>query len=139
MPDISLDPRIQRADLEASPASSGLAQNEEWETFAIFHQDKRGSAHEFVGIVHAPDPELALLFAKEQFGRRKKTVNLWAVRSTDIFTFQHEDDDMFSTIPDKNYREASGYPVRKRINKYLDELKDLAKNKYLDMMEEQSG
>ena len=119
----TLDPRIRRADLEASPASSGLAQNEEWETFAIFHQDKRGAAHEFVGIVHAPDPELALLFAKEQFGRRKKTVNLWAVRSTDIFTFQHEDDDMFSTIPDKTYREASGYPVRKRINKYLEELK----------------
>ena len=119
----TLAPRIRRADLEASPASSGLAQNEEWETFAIFHQDKRGAAHEFVGIVHAPDPELALLFAKEQFGRRKKTVNLWAVRSTDIFTFQHEDDDMFSTIPDKTYREASGYPVRKRINKYLEELK----------------
>ncbi len=135
----SLDPRIRRADLDASPASSGLAQNEHWETFAIFHQDKRGAAHEFVGIVHAPDPELALLFAKEQYGRRKKTVNLWAVRSTDIFTFQHEDDDMFSTVPDKNYREASGYPVRKRINKYLDELKELAKSKYLDMMEEQSG
>ncbi len=135
----SLDPRIRRADLEASPASSGLAQNEEWETFAIFHQDKRGSAHEFVGIIHAPDPELALIFAKEQFGRRKKTVNLWAVRSTDIFTFQHEDDDMFSTVPDKNYREASGYPVRKRINKYLDELKELANNKYLDMMEKESG
>jgi ring-1,2-phenylacetyl-CoA epoxidase subunit PaaB len=125
----SLDPRIRRADLEASPASSGLAQNEEWETFAVFHQDKRGAAHEFVGIVHAPDPELALLFAKEQFGRRKKTVNLWAVRSTDIFTFQHEDDDMFSTIPDKNYREASGYPVRKRINKYLDELKQVVEHK----------
>jgi ring-1,2-phenylacetyl-CoA epoxidase subunit PaaB len=135
----SLDPRILRADLDASPASGGLAQNEEWETFAVFHQDKRGAAHEFVGIVHAPDPELALLFAKEQFGRRKKTVNLWAVRSTDIFTFQHEDDDMFSTIPDKTYREASGYPVRKRINKYLDELKELANNKYLDMMEKESG
>jgi ring-1,2-phenylacetyl-CoA epoxidase subunit PaaB len=125
----SLDPRIRRADLDASPASGGLAQNEEWETFAIFHQDKRGAAHEFVGIVHAPDPELALLFAKEQFGRRKKTVNLWAVRSTDIFTFQHEDDDMFSTIPDKTYREASGYPVRKRINKYLDELKQVAEHR----------
>jgi len=125
----SLDPRIRRADLDASPASDGLAQNEHWETFAVFHQDKRGAAHEFVGIVHAPDPELALLFAKEQFGRRKKTVNLWAVRSTDIFTFQHEDDDMFSTIPDKTYREASGYPVRKRINKYLDELKNVVEHK----------
>ncbi len=68
----SLDPRIRRADLEASPASGGFAQNEEWETFAVFHQDKRGEPHVFVGIVHAPDPELALLFAKEQFGRRKR-------------------------------------------------------------------
>ncbi len=135
----SLDPRIRRADLEHAPASGGLMQNEHWEPFAVFHQDKRGAAHEFVGIVHAPDPELALAFAKEQFGRRKKTVNLWVVRSTDIFTFQHEDDDMFSTIPDKNYREASGYPVRKRINKYLDDLKTLAKSKYLDHMEEESG
>jgi ring-1,2-phenylacetyl-CoA epoxidase subunit PaaB len=129
MPEIfSLDPRIRRADLEASPASSGLAQNEEWETYAVFHQDKRGEQHVFVGIVHAPDPELALLFAKEQFGRRKKTVNLWVVRSADIFTFQHEDDDMFSTVPEKTYREASGYPVRKRINKYLEEVKAVAEH-----------
>ncbi len=120
----SLDPRIQRAHIEGAPASAGLEPNEHWETFAIFHQDKRGAAHEFVGIVHAPDPELALVFAKEQFGRRKKTVNIWAVRSTDIFTFQHEDEDMFSTVPDKNYREASGYPVRKRINKYLFDTKE---------------
>ena len=119
----SLDPRIRRADLEHAPASSGLAQNEHWEPFAVFHQAKRGEEHSFVGIVHAPDPEIALLFAKEQFGRRKKTVNLWVVRSTDIFTFQHEDEDMFSTVPEKTYREASGYPVRKRINKYLEELK----------------
>ncbi|MDP4198121.1 MAG: hypothetical protein Q8922_01675 [Bacteroidota bacterium] len=135
----SLDPRIRRADLEHSPASGGLEQNEHWETYAIFHQDKRGAAHEFVGIVHAPDPELALVFAKEQFGRRKKTVNLWAVRSSDIYTFQHEDDDMFATAPEKTYRDASGYPVRKRINKYLDEIKQLAANKYLDMMEKESG
>jgi len=121
----SLDPRIRRAELESSPASSGLQQNEHWEPFAVFHQDKRGAAHEFVGIVHAPDAELALAFAKEQFGRRKKTVNLWVVRSSDIYTFQHEDDDMFSTAPEKTYRDASGYPVRKRINKYLDDLKEI--------------
>ncbi len=125
----SLDPRIRRADLDASPASGGLVQNEHWEPFAVFHQDKRGEQHVFVGIVHAPDPELALLFAKEQFGRRKKTVNLWVVRSADIFTIQHEDDDMFSTVPEKTYREASGYPVRKRINKYLEEVKAVAEHR----------
>ena len=31
---------------------------------------------------------------------------------------------MFSTVPEKNYREASGYPVRKRINKYLFDQKE---------------
>ena len=135
----SLDPRIRRADLEHKPASEGLAPAEHWEPYAIFHQDKRGAAHDFVGIVHAPDPELALVFAKEQFGRRKKTVSIWAVKSSDIYSFQHEDEDMFATVPEKTYREASGYPVRKRINKYLDELKQLAQNKYLDMMEKESG
>jgi ring-1,2-phenylacetyl-CoA epoxidase subunit PaaB len=115
----SLDPRIERLHIEQQPQSGGLAQNEHWDTFAIFHQNKRGEPHVFVGIVHAPDPELALLFAKEQYGRRKKTVSVWAVRSTDVYSFRQEDEDMWSTVPEKNYREASGYPVRKRINKYL--------------------
>ncbi len=131
----SLDPRIRRADMEHAPSSSGLVQNEHWEPYAVFHQDKRGEQHVFVGIVHAPDPEMALVFAKEQFGRRKKTVSLWVVKSTDIYSFQHEDEDMFSTVPEKTYREASGYPVRKRINKYLDELKQFEKQKYLDIEE----
>ncbi|HEX5315796.1 MAG TPA: hypothetical protein VFX22_04010 [Candidatus Kapabacteria bacterium] len=122
----TLDPRIRRADLEHAPASEGLAQSEHWEPFAVFHQDKRGEQHVFVGIVHAPDAELALAFAKEQFGRRKKTVSIWVVKSADIFSFQHEDEDMFATAPEKTYREASGFPVRKRINKYLEEVKAVA-------------
>ena len=115
----SIDPRIRRADLDGASGFGALVENENWIPFAVFHQDKRGERHEFVGTIHASDPEMALLFAKEQYGRRKKTVNIWVVRSSDIFTFAHEDEDMFETVPDKNYREASGYPVRKRINKYL--------------------
>ncbi len=117
----SIDPRIKRADLEGASGFGALAENENWIPFAVFHQDKRGERHEFVGTIHAPDPEMALLFAKEQYGRRKKTVNIWVVRSSDIFTFAHEDEDMFETVPEKKYREASGYPVRKYINKYLSE------------------
>lgn len=123
----SFDPRIKRADLEGSSGFTALAAHEHWEPFAVFHQDKRGEQHVFVGIVHAPDPELALLFAKEQFGRRKKTVNIWVVRSSDIFSLGYEDEDMFSTIPEKTYREASGYPVRKRINKYLHDQEEAKK------------
>jgi len=117
--------------MESSPASPGLNPNEHWDTFAIFHQNKRGEAHTFVGIVHAPDAELALLFAKEQYGRRKKTTSIWAVRSSDLFTFRQEDEDMFATVPEKTYREASGYPVRKRINKYLFDQEEATKEEVM--------
>ena len=124
MPNTSFDPRIRRADLQGASGFSTLSQNEHWEPYAVFHQDKRGEQHVFVGTIHAPDAELALLFAKEQYGRRKKTVSIWVVKSTDIFSFDHADEDMYSTVPEKTHREASGYPVRKRINKYLHDLEE---------------
>jgi ring-1,2-phenylacetyl-CoA epoxidase subunit PaaB len=127
MSNTSFDPRIRRTDLDGASSFGALHTNEHWEPYAVFHQDKRGEQHVFVGTIHAPDAELALLFAKEQYGRRKKTVSIWVVRSADIFSFNHEDEDMFATVPEKTYREASGYPVRKRINKYLHDLEEAKK------------
>ncbi len=94
---------------------------ENWGTFEVFHQRKRGEHHEHVGIVHAPDAELALVFAKEQYGRRMKCSNIWVVRSADIFSFSVDDEDMFETTPDKNYREASGFKLRDKVNKFKKE------------------
>lgn len=68
----SLDPRINRLgiaaqDPEASFATTSLDQFETWEVFQLF---KEGKPFEHVGIVHAPDPDMAFLFGKEQFTRR---------------------------------------------------------------------
>jgi ring-1,2-phenylacetyl-CoA epoxidase subunit PaaB len=68
--------------------------------------------------VHAPNAQMALLFAKEQFGRRKKCVNIWVVRSADILAFSAEDEDMFANNLEKTYRDASGFKVMEKINKY---------------------
>ncbi|MEP7127974.1 MAG: hypothetical protein ABI729_03860, partial [Chitinophagales bacterium] len=54
-----IDPRIQRLDLEQSSQFSQLNSMEEWGTFEVFHQKKRGEQHIHVGVVHAPDPEMA--------------------------------------------------------------------------------
>lgn len=117
----SLDPRIKRLSLPEGTVSS--SEHEHWETYEVFHQHKRGEQSVHVGIVHAPSPEMALVFAKEQFGRRQKSSNIWVTRTSDVYTFNSDDEDMFETIPEKKYREASGYSVRDKINQFKKTIK----------------
>ncbi|RFM35924.1 1,2-phenylacetyl-CoA epoxidase subunit B [Chitinophaga silvisoli] len=114
----SLDPRVNRLRLDNIDAPFTIEEGENWQAYEVFHQEKRGAHHEHVGCVHAPDPQMALIFAKEQFGRRKKCVNLWVVRSADILAFGLEDEDMFANNMEKTYRDASGFKVMEKINKF---------------------
>ena len=59
---LSLDPRISRAEIPDGVVE--LKPMDEFQTYEVFHQKKRGEQHEHVGIVHAPNDEMALLFAK---------------------------------------------------------------------------
>ena len=118
----SFDPRINRLDLPLNDKSSEILQEEEnWETYEVFHQKKRGDQHIHVGIVHAANPEMALILAKETFGRRRRTANIWVVKSANVFATDYEDQDIFETTPEKTYREASDYYCMDRIRKYQQE------------------
>ncbi len=119
----SLDPRVTRDKIEVDNTIEPLKELDQWETYEVFHQKKRGDQHMHVGIVHAPNAEMALLFGKEQFGRRGVSVNIWVVRTADVFTSDYDDSDIFETVPEKVYREASGYKVMEKINKYKKEQK----------------
>lgn len=121
MSDKSLDPRINRLDLQH--VKDGVqATNSHWITYEVFHQEKRGKQAVHVGIVHAPGPELALMFAKEQYARRKATSNLWVVKSSEVYTYASEDDDIFETTPEKQFREPGFYKVRDRIEAYKNKI-----------------
>lgn len=87
----------------------------QWRVWEVFHQQARGDAHVYVGSVHAPDAEMALLLAKEQYGRRQACVNMWVVDARHIHHTEYSDSDMFSPGTDKSYREAYGYDTTKRI------------------------
>jgi ring-1,2-phenylacetyl-CoA epoxidase subunit PaaB len=113
----SLDPRVNRAAIELNNMIDPPKEMDQWETYEVFHQKKRGDQHMHVGIVHAPNAEMAMLFAKEQYGRRGVSANMWVVRTCDVLTTDYEDTDMFD-VADKMYREASGYKVMEKINKY---------------------
>ncbi len=119
----SLDPRVTRSEIDLNNSIDPLKDLDQWETYEAFHQKKRGEQHIHVGIVHAPNPEMALLFAKDQYGRRGITANIWVVKTAHIFMTEYDDQDIFETTPEKIYREAGGYKVMEKINKYRKETK----------------
>lgn len=114
----SIDPRVTREQLSEQPDTTPLKELHHWQTYEVFHQAKTGEHHVHVGSLHAPNSELALLLAKEQYARRYKCVNLWVVKTSDVRRTRTEDEDIFETTPEKIYREASGYKVMDKINKF---------------------
>ncbi|HEY3251168.1 MAG TPA: phenylacetic acid degradation protein [Ignavibacteria bacterium] len=118
----SEDPRVNRLDLPANEDGKEILEEvENWETYEVFHQKKRGEQHIHVGIVHAANPDMAIVLAKETFGRRRQTANLWVVKSSQVYATDYEDEDIFETVPGKTYREASDYYCMDRIRKYQQE------------------
>ena len=120
----SLDPRVTREQIPEQSDINPLSEIHQWQTYEVFHQSKKGDHHIHVGSLHAPNPEMAFLLGKEQFARRYKCVNLWVVKTADIFSTDYADEDIFETNADKNYREAGGYKVMDKINKYKSEHKE---------------
>ena len=119
----SLDPRVDRNEMDADATFGGLESMDQWQTYEVFHQTKRGQHHVHVGNVHAPNHDMALMFGKEQFARRGATVNLWVVKSADVFATDYADSDIFESTAEKLHRDAGSYKVMDRINAYKERVK----------------
>ena len=117
----SLDPRVNRMELPEPDQYQPQDSLDQWQTYEVFHQKSRGTHHSHVGSVHAPSREMAMIFAKEQYARRMKCVNLWVVKTTDVYASSYDDSDMFEPATDKSYREAFGYKNKELIRKFKEE------------------
>lgn len=73
-----------------------------WE---VFRQEEPGDTHEHCGNVHAPDEEMALMFAQIQHGRRMQTNSLWVAPREEIGEVD-ADETEFGGTTDKSYRWA---------------------------------
>ena len=105
-----------------SPADDTAAEEAAYaageEDYDIFHLKKRGKAHQHVGKVRASSPTDALQVAKAVFGEQRPVVNVWAVRAADILRSDNTDRDIWTTTPEKKYRDAISYKVQDRIEKF---------------------
>jgi len=56
----------------------------QWPRFEVFVQERPGRPHLHAGSVHAPDPEMALLNARDVFVRRPECASLWVAPSATV-------------------------------------------------------
>jgi len=83
------------------------------EPYEVFRQEKDGDPMRHGGNVLAPDPELAMHYARELFGRRGESDRLWIVRRADIVVL--EDPDLLHPPLDRSFKKPGGYVMRDKL------------------------
>lgn len=83
------------------------------EPYEVFRQEKEGEPMRHGGSVLAPDPTLALHYAREMFGRRQESIRLWVVRRTEIHEL--EDPDLLQPPLDRSFKKPGGYIMRDKL------------------------
>jgi ring-1,2-phenylacetyl-CoA epoxidase subunit PaaB len=80
----SLDPRVNRLNFPHWETPAQKTHLDQFTTFEVFVQQKEGKPFQHEGIVHAPNEDMAFLFAKEQFSRRYTCTGLWVVATENV-------------------------------------------------------
>ena len=95
----SLDPRVNRLNLSTTELTS-KAPLDQLGTYEVFSQLKEDKPYFHVGPVHAPNCEMAFLFAKEQFSRRQTCTGLFVVetRNIKVSVFTEGEDTVYNYI-----------------------------------------
>lgn len=90
-------------------------------SYEIFHLKKRGKQHVYMGTVEACGFEDAIMEGKKHFYDGKTLVNLWVIRTEDLFVPEDAELDLWSTLHEKKYREPTDYRAAEKIKKFKEE------------------
>lgn len=97
----SLDPRVNRLNLPQEELTPKVPLDQ-FGTFEVFVQIKEGKGYRHEGSVHAPNIDMAYLFAKEQFSRRLMCAGIFVAETRNIFVtgFTENKDSIYNHISD---------------------------------------
>jgi len=96
------------------------AQSGEKVSYEIYHLQKRGKQHVYAGSVKASTPQEAMAEAKKIFMKDKIVYNVWAIRSSEIRFTTAEEKDLWLTLPEKKFRDASDYKGGDKLKEFLE-------------------
>jgi ring-1,2-phenylacetyl-CoA epoxidase subunit PaaB len=81
--------------------------------YEVFRREKAGAPMVHAGSVTAAGPDLALIYARESFGRRGESHALWVVPRTAVIAL--DDADLLAPVLDRGYRGVEGYRMRDKL------------------------
>lgn len=83
--------------------------------YEVFRREKPGAPMVHAGNVVAPSPELAIIYAREVYGRRGESSALW-VAPREAFLVM-DDSDLLHPALERTYRLVEGYRLRDKLRK----------------------
>ena len=90
-----------------------------YQEFEVFSRKNSTAPMQHQFSLLAPNHEIALMIAKENFLRREATVDLWVVQRENITKISEEEKVALNRIDNKQYRETKGYGyLKKKWRKY---------------------
>lgn len=89
-------------------------------SYEIYHLMKRGKQHLHAGTVEAATPLEAMYIAKQKFGTDKPVYNVWAIRTDTIRFTTTEERDLWNTLPEKKFRDATDYKGGDKLKSFLE-------------------
>lgn len=89
-------------------------------SYEIYHLLKRGKQHVHAGTVEASSPHEAMIAARNNFQTDKIVYNIWAIRTLDIRFTTQEEKDLWKTLPEKKFRDASDYKGGDKLKAFLE-------------------
>ncbi|HEY0654271.1 MAG TPA: phenylacetic acid degradation b [Chryseosolibacter sp.] len=91
--------------------------------FEVYHLMKRGKQHVHAGTVSAATPQEAMFEAKKQLRGDKLIYNVWVIRTSDIRFTTADEKDLWITLPEKKFRDASDYKGGDKLKEFLERAK----------------
>jgi ring-1,2-phenylacetyl-CoA epoxidase subunit PaaB len=88
--------------------------------FEIYHLVKRGKQHVHVGTVQAALPQEAMQLAGKQLNNGKVVFNVWAIATEAIRFTTDEEKELWLTLPEKKFRDASDYKGGDKLKEFLE-------------------
>ena len=95
-------------------------QQVEKESYEIYYLAKRGKQHQHAGTVQAGSPQEAMTEAKKAFKNDKMVYNVWAIKTSDIRYTSPEEKELWLTLPEKKFRDASDYKGGDKLKAFLE-------------------
>ncbi len=87
--------------------------------YEIYHLVKRGKQHVHAGTVKASSPQEAMALAKQTLNT-KLVYNVWAIETSRIRFTSPEEKELWITLPEKKFRDASDYKGGDKLKDFLE-------------------